>query len=59
MIGVVTVVVKPLKSNGKVLVAPITCDERASSSYDKVKPNSAIPIILGKIIGNTTYLKVW
>ena len=44
MIGVVTVVVSPLSSKGSVFVAPITCEDLASSSYERVKPNSAIPM---------------
>ena len=43
--GVVTVVVRPFNSNGSVFPAPITWDDLASSSYDKVNPNNAIPII--------------
>ena len=58
MTGVVTVVVNPLSSRGSVFVEPITWDERANSSYDKVKPKSAIPIMLGAIMGRTTSLKV-
>ena len=54
MTGVVTVVVKPFNSSGNVLVEPITCDDLANSSYERVKPNNAIPNILGPIIGRTT-----
>ena len=57
--GVVTVVVRPLNSNGSVFPAPITWDDLANSSYDKVNPNNAMPIILGAMSGKTTSLKVF
>ena len=57
--GVVTVVVSPFNSSGSVLPAPITWDDLANSSYDKVKPNNAMPIILGAMSGKTTSLKVF
>src|SRR3984957_6850057 len=52
--GVVTLVVIPKISSGKVLSLPAVSSVRANSSYDSVKPNRAMPITLGAIIGSTT-----
>src|SRR5580692_10611278 len=52
--GVVTLVVMPKISSGRVLSLPAVSSVRANSSYDKVNPNNAIPITLGAMIGNTT-----
>ena len=54
MAGVVTVVVSACSSIGSVLAEPIAWLERASSSQDSVKPNSATPTSEGAIIGSTT-----
>lgn len=50
----VTLVVMPKISSGKVLSLPAVSSVRANSSYDNVNPNSAIPITLGVMIGSTT-----
>ncbi len=57
-VGVVTFVVIPKISSGRVFFTPDVISVRANSSYDKVKPNNATPIKEGVTNGKTTYLNV-
>ena len=53
-VGVVTVVVIPKISNGRVFFEPMESSDRANSSKLNVKPNKPTPTRLGPMIGMIT-----
>ena len=53
-VGVVTVVVMPKISNGRVFFEPMESNDRANSSKLNVKPNRPTPTRLGLMIGMIT-----
>ena len=53
-VGVVTVVVMPKISKGRVFFEPMESNDRANSSKLKVKPNRPTPTRLGPMIGMIT-----